>query len=55
MVVDLAILKSHIDTVRGLLDHRMLNDVPGLGKPTLENLTQYIAARMRELSRASAR
>jgi 6-pyruvoyl tetrahydropterin synthase/QueD family protein len=49
MVVDLATLKAHIETVRQRLDHRMLNDIPGLGKPTLENLVLYIATQLREL------
>jgi 6-pyruvoyltetrahydropterin/6-carboxytetrahydropterin synthase len=33
-----AVLKS----VRELLDHRLLNDVEGLGAPTLENLARFI-------------
>src|ERR1700761_6051454 len=36
-----AVLKD----VRDTLDHRLLNDVEGLGAPTLENLTRYIHAR----------
>jgi 6-pyruvoyltetrahydropterin/6-carboxytetrahydropterin synthase len=28
--------------VRDLLDHRLLNDVEGLGSPTLENLARFI-------------
>ncbi len=33
MIVDLAVLRAHIEAVRQLLDHRLLNDVPGLGRP----------------------
>ena len=40
--VDMA-LKS----VRELLDHRLLNDVEGLGAPTLENLARFIYAKAR--------
>src|SRR5215475_2669909 len=35
-----AVLKS----VRDLLDHRLLNEVEGLGVPTLENLARFIYA-----------
>ena len=35
-----AVLKS----VRDLLDHRLLNEVEGLGAPTLENLARFIYA-----------
>jgi 6-pyruvoyltetrahydropterin/6-carboxytetrahydropterin synthase len=31
--------------VRDLLDHHLLNDVDGLGQPTLENLARFIYAR----------
>ncbi len=35
-----AVLKE----IRAQLDHRMLNDVEGLGAPTLENLARFIYA-----------
>lgn len=31
-----------VDEVRRLVDHRYLNDVPGLEVPTLENLTRWM-------------
>lgn len=43
MVVDLAILRGAIDEIRERLDHHLLDEVAGLGKPTLENLCAYIA------------
>lgn len=49
MIVDLAVLRAHIEAVRQMLDHRLLNDVPGLGPPTLENLVRFIGARLREM------
>lgn len=49
MILDLAALRAHIGTVREQLDHRMLNTVPSLGPPTLENLTAFIADRLRAL------
>ena len=36
-----AVLKQ----VRDLLDHRLLNEVEGLGNPTLENIARFIHAR----------
>lgn len=47
MIVDLAVLRSHIDLVRKELDHRLLDDVEGLGRPTIENLALFIGRRLR--------
>ena len=43
MIVDLAVLRGTIAEVRERLDHRFLDEVPELGRPTLENLCVYIA------------
>ncbi|RZL91095.1 MAG: 6-carboxytetrahydropterin synthase [Variovorax sp.] len=43
MVIDLGMLRAHLQAVRERLDHRLLDDVPGLGVPTLENLCLFIA------------
>ena len=42
MVLDLGRVRAAIDALRPQLDHRMLDDVPGLGTATLENLCAYI-------------
>jgi 6-pyruvoyltetrahydropterin/6-carboxytetrahydropterin synthase len=42
MVADLARLREAIGDVRDALDHRMLDDIPGLGPATLENLSRHI-------------
>jgi 6-pyruvoyltetrahydropterin/6-carboxytetrahydropterin synthase len=42
MVLDLGRVRAAIDELRPQLDHRMLDDVPGLGTATLENLCAYI-------------
>ncbi|WP_438275704.1 6-pyruvoyl trahydropterin synthase family protein [Nitrobacter sp.] len=42
MVLDLGLLARRMDEVRSKLDHRFLNDVAGLGPPTLENLARFI-------------
>jgi len=43
MVVDLGLLRRQIDRVRSVLDHAFLDQVEGLGEPTLENLSEFIA------------
>ena len=48
MVTDLGVLRQHIQRVRDVLDHAMLDEVPSLGAPTLENLCVFIARELRE-------
>jgi 6-pyruvoyltetrahydropterin/6-carboxytetrahydropterin synthase len=43
MVVDLGILRQRLSDVRAKLDHHLLDEVVGLGIPTLENITAFIA------------
>lgn len=42
---DLGVVKTALEEIRADLDHHLLNDVPGLGNPTLENLARYIFER----------
>ena len=46
MLIDLAILRQQIARVRESLDHHLLDEVPGLGPATLENLCAYIGAQL---------
>lgn len=46
MVQDLGLLRARIEAVRGLLDHRLLDEVPGLGPATLENLCRFVFDRL---------
>ncbi|HXS73238.1 MAG TPA: 6-carboxytetrahydropterin synthase QueD [Rhodanobacteraceae bacterium] len=46
-VMDFAELKTVFAPVFDALDHRYLNDVPGLENPTSERLAQWIWARLR--------
>lgn len=46
MIMDLALLRRSIETLRGELDHRMLDEIAELGAPTLENLARFILARL---------
>ena len=49
MILDLAELRAHIETVRSKLDHQLLDDVAGLGHPTIENLAAFIGDHLRML------
>ena len=49
MVIDLGLLRRRLDTVREQLDHHMLDDVPGLTPPTLENLCLFVANALSDL------
>jgi len=42
MLIDLGFLRSEIARVRDRLDHRLLDEVEGIGPATLENLCAYI-------------
>ncbi|MGB9153066.1 MAG: 6-carboxytetrahydropterin synthase [Alphaproteobacteria bacterium] len=42
MVVDLAVLENALAEMHRALDHRMLNDIPGLEIPTMENICHWI-------------
>lgn len=42
MLVDLGVFAQRLEGVRGLLDHQMLDDVPGLAPATLETLAAFI-------------
>ncbi|MBE7940379.1 MULTISPECIES: 6-carboxytetrahydropterin synthase [Ramlibacter] len=47
MVVDLGIVRREIASVQQQLDHHLLDEVPGLGPATLENLCRFISAQLR--------
>ena len=49
MVIDLGLLRERLQAVRVQLDHHLLDDVPGLGIPTLENLCLFIARALADL------
>ena len=42
MIIDLGFFENKLHDVRDALDHRLLDDVEGLGPATLENLTAWI-------------
>ena len=46
-VADLADLESALKAVAGELDHGLLNEKPGLERPTLEHICLYFAERLK--------
>lgn len=42
MLQDLGSVRRHIESIRELLDHQFLDEVPDLGPATLENLCKFI-------------
>jgi 6-pyruvoyltetrahydropterin/6-carboxytetrahydropterin synthase len=42
---DFGEVKRVLEDIREALDHRLLNEIEGLGVPTLENLARYIYVR----------
>lgn len=58
-IVDFARLEAAGDDVRRTLDHAMLNEVPGLEAPSLENIARWVWARLApefpQLSRVTVR
>jgi 6-pyruvoyltetrahydropterin/6-carboxytetrahydropterin synthase len=46
MVMDLGHFRAAAHACRDMLDHMFLDDIEGLGPPTLENLCRFIAARL---------
>lgn len=55
MVIDIGHLRVALAVVRDKLDHHLLDEVPGLGKPTLENLCAFIARELAHLQPAPSR
>ena len=41
-VIDFAELDRHLNPIRQELDHQLLNEVPGLGNPTSEELARWL-------------
>ena len=58
-VIDFGDLEAACSELRRALDHRLLNDLDGLGNPSLENLCRWIwerlAPRLASLSRVTVR
>lgn len=45
-IVDLQALAASLEAIRGVLDHRLLNEIEDLPSPSLENLAIWIARRL---------
>lgn len=46
-VADFADLADALEEIRRDLDHHLLNEIDGLSRPTLENICQYAANRLK--------
>ncbi|HVY90048.1 MAG TPA: 6-carboxytetrahydropterin synthase [Hyphomonadaceae bacterium] len=46
-VMDLGTLEALLKTILAELDHSILNEIPGLEKPTFENILLWIEAKMK--------
>ncbi|MEO1251660.1 MAG: 6-carboxytetrahydropterin synthase QueD [Pseudomonadota bacterium] len=46
-VADFGDVAEALEAVREVLDHRLLNELEGLERPTLENICKWVAARLR--------
>lgn len=46
MLQDLGSVRRHIESIRELLDHQFLDEVPELGPATLENLCAFIFTKL---------
>lgn len=55
MVMDIGLIRLEVAKVRELLDHHYLDEVPGLGIPTIENLCAFIEKTMRSNGLALSR
>jgi 6-pyruvoyltetrahydropterin/6-carboxytetrahydropterin synthase len=51
MVLDLGVLERCIAEVQRMLDHKFLNKIEALGRPTLENLSRFIFERVQHAGR----
>ncbi len=47
-VVDFSDVAEALEGLRAALDHRLLNEIEGLERPTLENICRWAAARLRK-------
>ena len=41
-IMDFADIKAIVEPIIKILDHNLLNSVPGLENPTVENITKYL-------------
>ena len=54
-LLDLGVLEGALKDVLAQLDHKVLNDIPGLEQPTFENLLLWIEAQLKARGFAPSR
>ena len=48
MIVDYAAIGKRVSAVLSLIDHRILNEIPGLGNPTTEILASWLFEQIKQ-------
>jgi 6-pyruvoyltetrahydropterin/6-carboxytetrahydropterin synthase len=48
MIVDYAVITEKVGAVLEQIDHRVLNEIPGLGNPTTEILAPWLCEQIRK-------
>ena len=48
MMMDLGFLRQEVEQVRQMLDHHFLDEVPGIGPATVENLCAFIYRQLKD-------
>ena len=48
LILDFSIFQNKLDLIKKDLDHKFLNDIPGLENPTIENIGLYIYKILKE-------
>ncbi len=48
-VMDFAVLKSTINPIIEIIDHKVLNDISGLENPTCENIARWLWVKIKEV------
>ena len=47
-IMDFSELQNKVKEILKIVDHKVLNNIPGLGNPTCENLTRWLWKEIRE-------
>ena len=44
--MDFSTFETALNDVKSVLDHQTLNNIPGLEKPTMENITEWVTVKL---------
>ena len=54
-VIDFSDLQTKVKEILKIIDHKVLNDIPGLDNPTCENLARWLWGKTRNLIPATCK